>query len=194
MAPARHEREPRAQRGDPGRGIVVIGLDQSYTGFGYCTGGVSIKKGFPLGKFVDEVDRLWAIESWLGEQFHAIHTGVDLIVLEGYSHGAKFGREQAGELGWAVKRTVYDVFGKTPLIVPPTSLKKFVTGKGTAKKNEMLLGVFKRWGVEFSDDNQADAYALEQFGIAAVDALHWLDLPKYQQEALAAVERGPLAK
>jgi crossover junction endodeoxyribonuclease RuvC len=39
-------------------------------------------------------------------------------------------------------------------------LKKYATGKGTSKKQEMLLQIYKRWGVEFSDDNAADAYAL----------------------------------
>jgi hypothetical protein len=36
------------------------------------------------------------------------------------------------------------------------TLKKYATGKGTAKKQEMLLQIYKRWGVEFNDDNAAD--------------------------------------
>jgi crossover junction endodeoxyribonuclease RuvC len=39
-------------------------------------------------------------------------------------------------------------------------LKKYATGKGTSKKQEMLLQMYKRWGVEFNDDNAADSYAL----------------------------------
>jgi hypothetical protein len=49
---------------------------------------------------------------------------------------------------------------RTPLQVPPMTLKKYATGKGTSKKQEMLLQIYKRWGVEFNDDNAADAYAL----------------------------------
>ena len=45
-------------------------------------------------------------------------------------------------------------------IVAPTTLKKFVTGKGSAKKELMLLNVYKKWGMEFSDNNSADAYGL----------------------------------
>jgi len=54
-------------------------------------------------------------------------------------------------------------------IVAPGSLKKFVTGNGTAKKELMLLNVYKKWGAEFKDNNLADAYglarmALEEYG------------------------------
>lgn len=54
-------------------------------------------------------------------------------------------------------------------IIAPTALKKFVSGKGNAKKELMLLKVFKKWGVEFSDSNLCDAYslarmALEEYG------------------------------
>lgn len=45
-------------------------------------------------------------------------------------------------------------------VVTPNELKKFVTGKGQAKKNLMLLNVYKKWNVEFQDDNVADAYGL----------------------------------
>lgn len=50
-------------------------------------------------------------------------------------------------------------------IVPPNTLKKFVTGKGVAKKELMLLNVFKKWGVEFSDNNLADAYGLARMAL-----------------------------
>jgi crossover junction endodeoxyribonuclease RuvC len=45
--------------------------------------------------------------------------------------------------------------------VAPTSLKKYITGKGTkVQKNQILLQVYKKWGVEFTDDNAADSYGL----------------------------------
>jgi Holliday junction resolvasome RuvABC endonuclease subunit len=40
------------------------------------------------------------------------------------------------------------------------TLKKFVSGKGTAKKQEMMLQAYKRYGVEINDDNAVDAYGL----------------------------------
>jgi crossover junction endodeoxyribonuclease RuvC len=52
------------------------------------------------------------------------------------------------------------------------TLKKYATGKGTSKKQEMLMQIYKRWGVEFNDDNAADAYALARLaGGIAIDAV-----------------------
>lgn len=172
----------------------VIGIDQSYTGFGYCVDGESKKKTFPASKYVNGTDRLLAVEVWLADRLHSIHDGVDLVVMEGYSNASKFGREAAGELGWAVKRTIRDVLDHDPLVVPPTSLKKFVAGKGNAKKNEMLLHVYRKWGVQFADDNQADAFALEKFGLTYLDLLRDKQFavgkyPKYEIEAIEAVQK-----
>lgn len=169
----------------------VAGVDQSYTAFGHCFDGVSKKKGFPATKYAGPVERLDAIYDWFYTWLNSI-LPLDLLVMEGYAHGAKVGREMAGELGGVVKIVAFDLLGSDHiLIVPPTSLKKFVTSRGNAKKNEMLLGVFKRWGVEFTDDNQADAYALEKFGLACLDAFNWPNLHKYEVDALAKVGRGP---
>lgn len=170
---------------------VVAGIDQSYTGFGYCVDGLSKKKGFPLTKFVHPIERLVYIHEWTTRWLEDEVMPVDLVVMEGYANAAKFGRESAGELGGVVKMAIHDVTSQYPLIVPPTSLKKFVTGKGNAKKNEMLLGVYKRWGVEFGDDNQADAYALEQFGRAYL-FIQWGEdagYPQYQLDAVEAVRK-----
>jgi Holliday junction resolvasome RuvABC endonuclease subunit len=178
--------------------VRVIGIDQSYTGFGFSVDGESKKRSFPAGRYDSDTHRLAAIRSWF-EQWLGIQkkAGVDLVVMEGYANAAKFGREVAGELGGVVKLSVLQVTGHPPLIVPPTSLKKFATGSGVAKKNQMLLGVYKQWGVEFSDDNQADAFALEKFGEAYLYAhdlgVEWLPnggYYKYQIEAIEAVRKG----
>jgi len=47
-------------------------------------------------------------------------------------------------------------------MVPPTVIKKFVTGKGNCKKNLMLLNVYKKYGISFEDDNLCDAYCLSR--------------------------------
>jgi crossover junction endodeoxyribonuclease RuvC len=52
------------------------------------------------------------------------------------------------------------------------TLKKYASGKGTSKKQEMLLQIYKRYGVEFNDDNAADAYALARLaGGLAIDEI-----------------------
>ena len=50
-------------------------------------------------------------------------------------------------------------------IIAPSVVKKFVTGKGTAKKELMLLRVYKKWGVSFDDNNLCDAYSLARLAL-----------------------------
>jgi hypothetical protein len=44
--------------------------------------------------------------------------------------------------------------------VGPSALKKYATGKGNASKTEMALAALKRGGIEFSNDNECDAWWL----------------------------------
>lgn len=52
------------------------------------------------------------------------------------------------------------------IVVGPTTLKKFICGTGAAKKELMLKEMFRRYGVDTDDNNQADAAALAIFGLA----------------------------
>lgn len=45
-------------------------------------------------------------------------------------------------------------------IVPPKSLKKWVTGNGNAKKEMVMESTKNRWNIEFSNDNLCDAHGL----------------------------------
>ena len=49
--------------------------------------------------------------------------------------------------------------------IEPTKLKKFATGKGNAKKELMLLNVYKKWGISFENNNSADAYSLARMAL-----------------------------
>jgi crossover junction endodeoxyribonuclease RuvC len=99
-----------------------------------------------------------------------------------------------GELAAVVKMAIYDYFGEDencryPLKIPPMTLKKYATGKGNAKKQEMLMQIYKRWGIEFNDDNAADAYALGRLaGKTAIDKIEeavakQIEDPKYRDQA-----------
>jgi hypothetical protein len=141
--------------------MTYVGIDQSYSGFGITflmadgTHETHVKK-FDPSKYGYGVTRLAAISSWLRAE---VGDEVEHVCMEGYSPSSKFGREKAGELGAVVKLALYEI-DAFPTIVSPLGLKKFITGHSMAKKNEILLGVFRRWGVEFRDDNAADSYGL----------------------------------
>lgn len=144
-----------------------LGIDQSYSGFAmtflaedgsYIT---SVKRFEDTGirrlvsVYMSTLDTLRVVE----ESNRIVDT-----CMEGYAFGSQMAN-MAGELGGIVKFTLFSHFqgrqGEYPLIVPPTTLKKYVTGKGQGvAKSQMLLYTFKKWHAEFTDDNAADSYAL----------------------------------
>lgn len=145
-----------------------VGIDQSYSGFAITLLGEDKSYKTTVAKFDNTgVSRLSEIQQHLKNTLHEASKicSVQDIAMEGYAYGREFGVAQSGELGGAVKLALYEMEnvgkGNYPVIVAPTSLKKYVTGRGNGvQKNQMLLQVYKKWGVEFPDDNAADSYGL----------------------------------
>ena len=89
--------------------------------------------------------------------------GVTQVYVEGYGYGNPYTLGPLIELGTILREVVFErVIGWTE--VPPTSLKKFLTGSGNAKKELMMLTVFKKFAISCSDNNEADAIALAYYG------------------------------
>jgi Holliday junction resolvasome RuvABC endonuclease subunit len=171
-------------------GNVAIGIDQSLTGFAVTALNVDKPEAYETWVYKSPhfgVRRLSDIRWWLLDKFDFLDTNSHRIVevaMEGTvlaSHSAL----KLGELAGLVKLAIWDYFDgnlnsvipfdealRRPLQIPPMTLKKYATGKGTAKKQEMLMQMYKRWGVEFNDDNAADSYALARLAAGiATDAL-----------------------
>lgn len=172
---------------------AVMGLDQSYSGFGVTVLWRDGHHWSALGKFPADKskgpDRLIEIQDWLGGIIYNQGAVIEHVCMEGYAPGMKFGREVAGELGAVVKITLRRELRPPvcyPTIVSPDGLKKFTTGAGGRAKSDMKLAVYKKWGVEFDNDregNLVDSYGLAQ--IAA--ALQWpedTNLLGYQQDVI----------
>ena len=155
--------------------MSYVGIDQSLSGFGITflnndgTHETLVKK-FDPKKCGYGVTRLELIGSWLGGELRERESEeiIAHVCMEGYATHAEFGREKAGELGATVKLELYQHGRIFPTIVSPLGLKKFILGKGGGKKNEILLGVYKRWAVDFHNDNAADSYGLARIA----EALH----------------------
>lgn len=169
--------------------MTFLGIDQSYSGFAVTVLGENdhdtTVKSFPPGKYKCDADRLLYVQEHLFNIIDAADE-IDEVVMEGYAMASKFGREKAGELGGAVKLELWH-HELVPHIVTPTGLKKFVLGSSAGKgKNLMLLGVFKKWGVEFNNDNAADSYACAK----VAEALHKGTTLKYEQEVIDVIMKG----
>lgn len=87
-----------------------------------------------------------------------------LVCIENYAF-SQFGKiVHLGELGGVVKQNLFDAGLSNILVYPPTTLKKFATGKGVAEKGLVMTNVYKRWDVDTSNNNEADAYVLSRLG------------------------------
>lgn len=146
--------------GEPGEPFY-LGIDASYSGFGFTL--LSFDFYYTeVTKFEGSgIERLASIYEYMDNKLTGLleDTNIQGVALEGYAYGTQMSH-MLGELGAVVKLSLH-YHGLQPVIVAPTSLKKYVTGKGTGvQKNVMLLNIYKKWGIEFTDDNAADSYAL----------------------------------
>ncbi len=155
--------------------MKTLGLDISLTATGLVVldGNKMVHKQIlrskKLGdKPIDETVRL----TRLAEDIHEVvkEHRPDAVAIEGLAFAIRKTTSfaQLAALQFMVRRDLIH-YTEPPLIVAPTTLKKFVTGKGNAQKDVMLLEIFKRWGVTFFDDNEADAYALARTAQAVFD-------------------------
>jgi len=98
-----------------------------------------------------------------------------------YQIGAAIGLAM---LGATVRMALYEA-GIPFYVVAPSQLKKFATGKGVGQKSIVVREVYKRWGVDAKDDNQADACVLAYMA----ESIYQLppDSPQYQVEVIQKI-------
>lgn len=140
----------------------IVALDLSLTGTGVvnngdaCTITTKLKDESRMGYILDAVGR---------------HTEqADLVIVEGLALGSQTGKatERAG-LWWGVKMQLW--WADIPTAVcPPTVLKKWITGRGNAGKDEVMLAAVRQIGdqIDFKNNNEADAavlYSIAKFKV-----------------------------
>ena len=146
----------------------VMGIDLSLVETGLCLldGGDLVWKMLVKSQpdqSVKEIERIQKIARTVTGYIDTYKP--DLIVIEGLSYGSKNTTSlcQLAKLNFSIEIYCHQM-GHHYLIIAPTHLKKFVTGKGNAKKEVMLMKILKRYGLEFENNNLADAYALCRLG------------------------------
>ena len=89
------------------------------------------------------------------------------FVLEGYSYGSRFQSHQLGELGYALRWFLYiSVCEEFTHVVPPKTIKKFVTGNGNTAKPFVAKQISTQFKLRFDDLNLSDACACALFALA----------------------------
>lgn len=149
------------------RDPIFVGLDPSYNGFAIIVidkdANIIEKKLINTNSDSEVEDRLLELESEIKfiPNIMCLHS----VCIEGpsYSSNGAF-ILQMGALHYLI-RLMLKKRGVNYKVIAPGTLKKFVTGDGRSKKDLMLLKVYKKWGVEFDDDNLADAYGLARMAL-----------------------------
>lgn len=138
----------------------ILAVDQSLTESGYWLDD-TINGTFKTdSKKYNQFERILQIRSSIQKLYDLYD--FKILVMEGYSYGSPNRAVLAGEVAGMIKVWCHDQKIKV-IIVPPTLVKKFVCDKGNAKKEQMLLQIYKRFNKEFDNNNLADAFALWKF-------------------------------
>lgn len=163
----------------------VVGLDLSITATGICgrhadtwtVGGKADLGDRRLSLIVDSIIGAIGLDGWVAK-----HT---LVVIEGLAIHGPGGAMAAAQLMGAVKVALMD-HGSTYVEVPPSTLKKYATGKGNATKADMAVALYKRAGIELANDNEVDAWWLRAAGMQALGH-PVIQIPEAQNAALDKV-------
>lgn len=156
---------------------TVIGLDVSLRATGICVAsGHSRGRMFEgvladtalidIGKKLTGPERLYQATqvalNWLKAR-GALKPG-KVCVMEGYAFSMT-NAQQLGEIGGCLRMSLWQR-GVNLIVLPPSTLKKYATGKGVGEKNLIMKHVYKRWGFDAKDDNQCDAFVCAMVGLA----------------------------
>lgn len=155
-----------------------LGIDASLTSPGFCVAGDTIpciksthfkSKNIGFERIFDIYNETKAyLTDWIPEK----------IIMEELPAGSKspYTIERA-ELVGVIKNRIYRLdFWNRFILVNPSTLKKFATGKGNCDKSAMILQAYKEFGIEFTCNDECDAFWLAQVG-RAMDG-HWEGLSR----------------
>lgn len=170
--------------------MSFLGVDPGLTGFAYRRAVGEHSYGFGIRTKPKDFPSFPARLDFMTSEFRRFlceqGSTVTLAAIEGFSMGNKQGSSKSIEIGAVGMMARVELWraGIPFLEVPPSTLKKWISGKGNAEKNLMLREVLKRWGFEAENDDAADAFALMKL------AERWctLESPKTKKEGVLWVQ------
>lgn len=146
--------------------MLYLGIDQSlnHTGVALVDSlGNAIACHAIIVEKLRGSERLAHVQNELSK-FLACYSQVVAGAIEGPSLGSRHREFDLGEISGVLKADFFTK-GIDLVVVPPTTLKKFVTGKGQASKDQMLYSVNQKYQLSLTDDNLADAFGLARFSL-----------------------------
>jgi len=161
---------------NPIKGMTYLGVDPSLT-----ASGIAIIRDGELTHFKEIKPNTFGSERfiYIREAMRKLikYHSVDFIVHESPSLQSR-NTSSLVDLGglWIVLTVLYFEMKVPYFLASPSQTKKFLSGRGVGvQKNEMLLALYKRWGIETTSDNICDAISLAK--LAQYTHAYVLDKP-----------------
>lgn len=153
----------------------TLGLDLSLVGSGIVlleNGKIILKqviksKPTPGGKPIDELKRIQKIVEAI-EDIVSEHSPT-IAIIEGMAYMATKTSSlvQLSALNYFTRAMLADY--RVPFcLCAPTTLKKFITGKGNADKEVLMMVVYRDYKEQILDNNLVDAFGLALIGTAVL--------------------------
>lgn len=113
----------------------------------------------------------WQRQDTIVQEIVEMFAPADLVFIEGYAFASPAGASSLAtlaELGGILKHRIWKTTQIYPISVAPTTIKKFLTGKGNTSKPDMILPAFRKYGREFPNSDELDAYVLLDLALCAL--------------------------
>ena len=158
----------------------ILGLDLSLRSTGYVllAEDLVVWHGSVGGDKLRDVERLQMFSAWIGKALYPRKLATDEerakgivaysddqmrpdhVAVEGYSFGSHNTNLPAiGELGGVIKLAIHQA-GIPLHVIPPSTWKKQLLGKGNLAKDLVRVECWKRYAVEFASQDTLDAWAV----------------------------------
>jgi Holliday junction resolvasome RuvABC endonuclease subunit len=172
-------------------GRFYVGVDQSLRKIGVCVlegeTPVLLRRLTPASDLRGP-ERLVVLRDLLSNVLTPWRGRIIAAAMEAQSLGSIGDIDQLGQINGVVQVILTDL-GAKPYLVPPAVLKKFVTGRSGADKNEMMRTSALRWNFDFTQhgDDVCDAHGLARI---ALECTEQNSTRRHEIEAAATVLRG----
>jgi len=182
-------------------GRAVVALDLSLTGTGLCTIDATGIRTHTITSKVDDgtpsgfAARCSSIVDGIAGQ--VAHLADDaLLLVEGLSmHSKSSSLDRIFASWWMILADYQRRYGVDPVVISPSQRAMYATGRGNARKDDVLLAVARRYpDVDIRDNNQADALAMAAMGCRHLGQPIEPSLPELHLRAMDAVKWPELTR
>lgn len=154
--------------------MKVLALDLSLNGTGMAWGTYDDEKNkvthiktdiIKTKKIKDHMKKICYIKKIIGRKNKEF--APNKILIEGQSYGSR-GRAtlSIAQLHGVIMYACLKQWQVEYHTIPPTVVKKFITGKGNSRKSMILKSLYKRFHIDVDDEDKADAIGVLLTGAA----------------------------